>query len=84
MGDPAAKSSFGMSFDLAEAPSSWRLEEDDVPETPLHDAIIELLMLVLKHWAEREGRSALVCSNLGCRWDPSDARVGTDPDVVLL
>jgi hypothetical protein len=33
MGDPAAKISFGMSFDLAEAPSSWRLEEDDVPET---------------------------------------------------
>lgn len=41
----------------------WCLEKEDVPKSPLHDAIIELLMLVLKHGAALEGRSALVCSN---------------------
>lgn len=79
---PAAKKTIGLAFDVEEVPSSWRLEEANVPETPLHGAIIELLMLILKHHSE--GRSALVCSNLGCRWDPDDMRVGTDPDVVLI
>ena len=63
---------------IVEPVERWRLEEEDVPETPLHDAIIQTLLLVLKYWAHREARSALVTSNLACRWDPSDARVGTD------
>jgi hypothetical protein len=71
-------------FEIEETPGRWLMEEESVPETPLHDAIIELLMLVLKHWARTEGRRALVTSNLGCRWDPGDARVGVDPDVVLI
>jgi Uma2 family endonuclease len=71
-------------FEIEEPPGGWLMEEESVPETPLHDAIIELLMLVLKHWAHTEARSSLVTSNLGCRWDPDDARVGVDPDVVLI
>ena len=73
-----------LSIAVEEPRQRWLLEDQDVPETPLHDAIIELLMLILKRWVEATGRSALVCSNLGCRWDPADARVGTDPDVVLV
>jgi Uma2 family endonuclease len=74
----------GLSFVIDEPAEHWRLEEEDVPESPLHDAIIELLKLVLERWAAAEGRSALICSNLACRWDPARPRVGTDPDVVLV
>ena len=82
--DAAGRGRVGLRLEIEERPGRWLLEEESVPETPLHDAIIELLMLILKQWAAREDRSALITSNLGCRWDPSDARVGIDPDVVLL
>lgn len=81
---PAPRARVGLHLEIEEPPGRWRMEEESVPETPLHDAIIELLMLVLKHWANRHARKAMVTSNLGCRWDPADARVGVDPDVVLL
>ncbi len=60
----------------------WFMELEDVPDTPLHDAIIALLILVLKY--RYRDRDALVARNLGCRWDPDDARIGVDPDVVLI
>jgi Uma2 family endonuclease len=65
-------------------PERWLLEEEDVPETPLHDAIIALLKLVLEHGAARRGADALIARNLGCRWLPEDARVGADPDVAWI
>ena len=70
--------------DLHESKELWLLESEDVPETPLHNAIIELLVLVLKHFFASRGEPTLVTRNLGCRWDPMDARVGADPDVVVL
>lgn len=79
-----APSAVELRFVVEEPSDRWRLEEEDVPETPQHAAIIQLLRLILEHWVEASGRSALVTSNLACRWDPSDARVGTDPDVVLV
>jgi Uma2 family endonuclease len=71
-------------LDVEEPPARWLLEETDMPETPLHDLCIELLTLILRAWCAREQRDALVTGNLGCRWDPSDARVGADPDVALI
>jgi Uma2 family endonuclease len=83
-GDRSTRARVALRFEIEETPGRWLMEEESVPETPLHDAIIELLMLVLKHWARTEARRALITSNLGCRWDPGDARVGVDPDVVLI
>ncbi len=60
------------------------LDEDDIPETPLHDHAIVLLQLLLQAWAARTGRDALVARNLACRCDPSDARIGIDPDIALI
>ena len=60
----------------------WFMELEDVPETCLHDAIIDLIKSVLTH-RFRDGRG-LVSRNLACRWDPSDRRIGVDPDVALL
>ncbi len=60
----------------------WFMELEDVPETFLHDAIIELLKLTLRY--RYRDRNALVTSNVACRWDPNDARVGVDPDVILV
>lgn len=84
--DPSqpARARVGLRMVVEEPPGRWLLEEESVPETPLHDAIIQLLLLVLQEWARREQRDALVTSNLGCRWDPGDARVGIDPDVVVV
>ena len=79
-----ASPSIALRYVVKNASDRWLLEAEDVPETPLHDAIIELLMLVLKHRYRTEGRPALVSSNLGCRWDPDNPRVGMDPDVVLV
>ena len=81
---PALKDRVHLSFAIEEPPGGWLLEEEDVPETPLHVAVVELLLLVFRQWIRTEGRDALVTANLGCRWDPSDARVGTDPDLVLV
>ncbi len=60
----------------------WLMELEDVPETLLHDLIIELLKLVLKH--RFRNRNALIASNMACRWDPDDHRVGVDPDIILV
>lgn len=70
-----------LSFRVAEPTGGWLIEADDVPETHLHDAILDLPMLILKHRAAGEA-SVLLARNLGCPWNPSDARVGTDPNVV--
>ena len=69
-------------YSLRDAGQRWFMDLEDVPETPLHDLIIELLTLVLRH--RYRDRNALVARNLGCRWDPDDARVGADPDIVLV
>lgn len=60
----------------------WFMELEDVPETLLHDLIIELLKLVLKH--KYRNQNALIASNMACRWDPADHRIGVDPDVILV
>ncbi len=43
---------------------------------------IKLLKLVLRY--RYRDRNALATSNVACRWDPNDARVGVDPDVILV
>jgi Uma2 family endonuclease len=62
----------------------WVLEEGDVPETWLHDAIIDLLKGVIACWAARSGIDALVGSNIALRWDERRPNVGVDPDVYLV
>ena len=58
----------------------WFMDLEDVPESHLHAATIQLLMLILGH----RFRDALVTTNLPCRWDPNDERVGVNPDVILV
>ncbi len=74
----------GLVFGVNEPPGGWLLEEDEVPETPLHDAIVELLVRIMKNRVRMMEANALIARNLGCRWNPGDARVGTDPDVVWI
>ncbi len=71
-------------FDIEEPRDRWLLDEETMPESPLHDRIIDLLKLILLAWVERTHRNALVARNFACRWDPSDARVGLDPDLCLI
>ena len=73
-----------ISFNVTEPRGGWLLEEETVPEPPLHGEIIALLAEILQHHAKSSGRSVLIARDLACRWDPKDARVGTDPDIVWL
>lgn len=60
------------------------LDEDDMPESTLHDQAIALLQLILVAWARRTHLDALVARNLACRWVQADARLGVDPDLMLV
>lgn len=72
-----------VAYEVPDADESWELPEVDVPETAWHDAIIELLKLVLKEWGTRVGVRCLVASNLALRWNRARWKVGVDPDVAL-
>jgi Uma2 family endonuclease len=73
-----------LSFEVEARTDLFLLDEDDMPESPLHDQIIDLLKFILAAWAARAGRDVLVARNLACRHDPSDARVGVDPDLCVV
>ncbi|MBK8692199.1 MAG: Uma2 family endonuclease [Deltaproteobacteria bacterium] len=62
----------------------WVLEEQNMPETPLHQRIIDLLVMVLSAWIARSGRDAMAGSNIALRWDRSKPSTGVDPDVYLV
>ena len=62
----------------------WVLEEENMPETPLHQRIIDLLVMVLSAWIARTGRDAMAGSNIALRWDRSKPSTGVDPDVYLV
>jgi Uma2 family endonuclease len=59
------------------------LDEEDMPESTLHDQCLTLLCAILSHWTQRSALDALVARNLACRWDASDVRIGVDPDLLL-
>jgi len=54
-------------YEAPEPDASWELEEEDVPESAWHDAIIELLKLILREWARRTALDTLIASNLALR-----------------
>ena len=72
-----------VAYEVPEPDTRWELTEEDVPESAWHDAIIELLKLILKAWAARAELPALVSSNLALRWMPERWKVGVDPDVSV-
>lgn len=62
----------------------WELEEDEMPESVLHELIVELLVAILRAWITRTGRDARAGSNLALRWDRDRPQRGVDPDVYLV
>lgn len=84
---PTHRQRVRVAYDVEELPARWLLDEEDMPESTLHDQALDLLKLILLAWVrrlERGARGALVARNLACRWDPTDARVGVDPDLALI
>jgi Uma2 family endonuclease len=71
-------------YDVPSANDRWLLEADDVPESPLHDAIILLLVEVLLAWKRRESRDAMIGRNIALRWNSLSPRQGVDPDVYVV
>jgi Uma2 family endonuclease len=80
-GSPAQK--VMIAYEVPEADASWELEEENVPESAWHDAVIELLKLILRAWAERAALDSLIASHLALRWNPKLWKVGVDPDVAV-
>lgn len=62
----------------------WTLEEDDVPETPLHELSIRVLLSVLRCWIGRTGRDAMAGRNIALCWSKTSPTIGVDPDVYLV
>jgi len=71
-------------YEVPERSERWLLEEEDLPETPLHDAIILLLVEVLLAWKDRARRDALIGRNIALRWNAASPREGVDPDIYLV
>ncbi len=72
-------------YDVPDTDERWVLDEDDnVPESTLHDDVIRLLVDLLSAWAQRSGHDARVGRNLALRWNPMRPRVGVDPDVYVV
>ncbi len=72
-------------YPVPETDPRWVLEDDDnIPETSLHGAIIDLLKAILHFWVLRYLRDALVLGNVALRWDRAHPKVGVDPDVLLV
>lgn len=71
-------------YDVADADERWVLEEENVPESALHDEIILLLVELLKAWARRSARDVRVGRNLALRWNKALPQVGVDPDVYVV
>lgn len=61
----------------------WLIDEEDVPETPLHDLAIDLIVQVLRAWVLRVGRDASVLRNVAVRFARTLPQVGCDPDVCV-
>ena len=74
-----------LSYDVPNANDRWVLEEDDnLPESALHDAIVLLLVQVLLAWKVRESRDAFVGRNIALRWNQAAPRQGVDPDAYVV
>ena len=62
----------------------WVLTEENSPETPLHERIVGLLVLVLRAWIARHRHDAMAGSNIALRWNAKRPSTGVDPDVYLV
>jgi len=62
----------------------WTLDEEDMPETPLHGRIIELLVAILRCWVLKFAPAAMTGSNIAIRFDRAHPSRGVDPDVYLV
>jgi len=72
-----------VTYIVPDADESWELRWQDGAESAWHDAIIELLKLILKAWTARANLNALVASNLALRFQKDRWKVGVDPDVAV-
>ncbi|HWL87176.1 MAG TPA: Uma2 family endonuclease, partial [Polyangiaceae bacterium] len=64
---------------------SWELSEGEtMPESVLHDQIVELLKAILAFWAARRPEPTFVARNLAVRWKEDNPNIGVDPDVCVL
>ncbi len=69
---------------VSEEDDRWVLEEENMPETPLHERIIQVLVLVFTAWIARVRLPAMAGRNIALRWNVKKPSTGVDPDVYLV
>ena len=80
----APASTVALIFEAPLSSPAWELPEVPVPESTLHDVVLDLLKAILNAWAAREARAVWVARNLALRWDRAHPKVGVDPDLCVL
>lgn len=63
---------------------AWELPEVPVPESRLHDLILDYLKALLVAWTRRAPGQWIVARNLAVRWIESQPKVGVDPDLCVF
>lgn len=81
--EPAARR-VSIVYDVEDLPGRFLLPDEHMAEVPFHVHATDVLVSLLRAWADRTKRDVFVARNLGCRWHRADARVGVDPDVCVL
>jgi len=71
-------------YEIRSEPDEWTLPEEPVPESRLHDLVIDHLKALLSAWAARAGREVMVARNLAIRWVRERPQIGVDPDLCLI
>jgi Uma2 family endonuclease len=72
-----------LSYTIPSPPAGWELSEESMPESPIHDAVVKLLIALLDAWAALRGKTS-VFRNIAVRWDEGRPAFGVDPDVCVV
>lgn len=73
-----------VTYEVATDDERFVLEEENVPESALHDHIVRLVVDILLAWRARTKANVMVGRNLALRWNAASPRQGVDPDVYVV
>jgi Uma2 family endonuclease len=82
--NPPHRSHTSLVIPIPENDDRWLLDEEDMPESTLHAAVIHLLVDIFWAWIKRTKRDAAAGRNLAWRWNREKPTTGADPDVYLV
>jgi Uma2 family endonuclease len=82
MADPARN--VEVTYEVATDDDRFVLNEENAPESALHDQIVRLIIEILLAWQARTKANAMVGRNIALRWNAASPRQGVDPDAYVV